>query len=717
MRKFIGILLVVCLIIFSADFMTYALDENELHVRNQLVENKAAYVPDEILVRYKNDSKPFRVMKVPPGQAKKMAKQYNGKAEVEYAELNYYAHAYAEPLVPNDPYYDTYQWNLRGRDEGGINADLAWNLSTGSGVVVAVLDTGIAYENFRNIAKLAPDLSGTAFVLGYDFINNDNKPYDDEGHGTHVAGTIAQTTNNGEGVAGVAYDAALMPVKVLDSQGSGSYAVIAEGIYFAADNGADVINMSLGGPVSSVTLENALDYARNPGKYGASHDPVTIVAATGNDSGAVGYPAAYDAYVIAVGATDYNMNLAYYSNYGPEVDVVAPGGDVTVDLNNDGYGDGILQNTFGNNPRDMGYYFYQGTSMATPHVAGTAALMISNGNATTPDQVQRALQDTAHERGEPGKDNLYGYGLIDAYAALGWTDGPQNDPPMVQVVQPSEGAVITGMIDITAEATDDDMVTQVEFYVNGISIGIDEIAEGAQFSVTWDSTSLADGPASIVARATDNGDPALTTDSDPVSIEVDNIDGLPSVTIRLPVAGSTVSGNVTITADAFDDRGVQQVEFFVEGSSIGVDEVGEGDEYSIVWDSSGIEYGTVSIGAIVVDNGDPAHSVNSEPVNVTVSNQEVSFYSIVDVSAKKHPRRAYVNADATVTVMDGQGTVANILVEGQWLDNGVPIDSTVTGTTGADGTVVFNISKYYLNNPDDPVDVITFEVIDPPEQP
>ncbi len=230
----------------------------------------------------------------------------------------------------------------------------AWDISTGQGVTVAVVDTGI---------RKGTDLAKTCFVSGYDFVNSDTDPIDDNGHGTHVAGTVAQSTDNGVGVAGVAYKSCLMPVKVLDATGSGTYADVASGIIYAADNGAKVINLSLGGSSDSQTLKDAVAYAYGKG--------VTVVAAAGNNnSRTLSYPAAYDAYVIAVGATQYDETKAPYSNYGPSLDLVAPGGNNNLDQNKDGYADGVLQQTFQIKGRTIswGYYFFQGTSMAAPHV-------------------------------------------------------------------------------------------------------------------------------------------------------------------------------------------------------------------------------------------------------------------------------------------------------------------------------------------------------------
>ncbi len=381
--------------------------------------NRADFIQDEIIVKLKGDKEPFRVLKVPAGKVKEKVKEYSKKTDVIYAEPNYIAYA---QMVPNDPYYIN-QWHMDNSVHGGIQTEEAWDVSTGSGVIIAIVDTGIAYENYRQGWRRyyqAPDLADTCFVSGYDFVNNDTRPNDDNSHGTHVAGTVAQSTNNGTGVAGVAFNSCLMPLKVLDKNGSGTYADVADGIYFAVDNGAKVINLSLGGSSPSTALEEAVAYAYNKG--------VTVIAACGNDgSSSCLYPAAYDDYVIAVGATRYDETLAYYSNYGPSLDLVAPGGDLNVDQNGDGYGDGVLQNTFNPNTKntsDFGYWFFQGTSMATPHISGVAALLIAKGNATTPADIRTALQTTAEDKGETGWDPTYGWGLVNAYAALGWTPAP-----------------------------------------------------------------------------------------------------------------------------------------------------------------------------------------------------------------------------------------------------------------------------------------------------
>ena len=269
----------------------------------------------DVSIIYTSSIAGFTRLKIPVGKTvEEMVEIYQADKNVEYAEANYIAYAL---MTPNDALYQ-YQWNLYNADYGGIQMETAWDNSNGSAVIAAIVDTGIAYETYwqedrygwQSYHEQAPDLAKTQFVAGYDFVNNDEHPNDDSntGHGTHIAGTIAQNTNNNIGTAGIAFNAALMPVKVLDKTGAGSYADIAEGIIWATDHGANVINLGLGGNAPSETLENAVAYAYN--------NTVTVIAAAGNDGQAsTCYPAAYDDYVIAVGATRYDETLTYYSNY------------------------------------------------------------------------------------------------------------------------------------------------------------------------------------------------------------------------------------------------------------------------------------------------------------------------------------------------------------------------------------------------------------------
>jgi len=306
---------------------------------------------------------------------------------------------------PNDPLYSK-QWHMRS-----IGMPEAWKLADGNGVIVAVLDTGVAYEDYKNF-HLLPDLKGITFVDPYDFVANTKHANDDHGHGSHVTGTIAQVTDNGIGVAGIARNVRIMPLKVLSGSGSGSVGGIADAIRYAADHGAKVINMSLGGAFPSAVLKKAVAYAHGKG--------VTVVCAAGNESrGRVGYPAAYPG-AIAVSATQSDDAITFYSNWGKDIDIAAPGGNTRSDdggrNNPDG---GVLQNTIAiGNPTKDDYYSFMGTSMASPHVAGVAALVVGEG-VTDPDMVERVLKDSARK---PDKQTYttekYGAGIVDAPKAV-----------------------------------------------------------------------------------------------------------------------------------------------------------------------------------------------------------------------------------------------------------------------------------------------------------
>ena len=299
----------------------------------------------------------------------------------EFIEPNYIYQAFE---TPNDPDYGK-QWNLRS-----INVESAWDETKGSGVTVAVIDTGVSQ---------VPDLKDTKFVKGYDFVNDKIDASDDAGHGTHVAGTIAQSTNNNYGVAGIAYEASLMPLKVLGASGGGTVADIAEAIRYAADNGADVINMSLGGGGESKLMEDAIDYAHQKG--------VVVIAAAGNSNqNSASYPARYP-HVIGVAALDSVGIKAPYSNFGAGVDIAAPGGSEAGK---------ILQETIDPQTGQSVFEGYQGTSMAAPHVAGVAALVKAAG-VKEPDEILKVLKQSSRVVKEDPL-NHFGAGHLDAAAAV-----------------------------------------------------------------------------------------------------------------------------------------------------------------------------------------------------------------------------------------------------------------------------------------------------------
>jgi len=304
---------------------------------------------------------------------------------VAYARANYIRQM---TLTPDDPEFVN-QWSLTQ-----IKASEAWDISPGgdSTVTIAVLDTGVAYENYSDIGGVyaqATDFGGTTFVPGYDFINNDAHANDDHGHGTAVASILAATTNNSIGIAGIAYAAKIMPVKVLDQYGAGTDVTIADGIYWAVDNGAKVLNLSLGSVDHSPILKEAVDYV-------IKVKGAVVVAAAGNQGrGSLLYPARYSD-VVAVGASNMNGNRAWYSNYGEGLDLLAPGGDLKADSDKNGTADGILFEMIKKvqNPRDFTNFEFRlghGTSFATPHVSATAAIMVSRGTIW-PESLERFIK-------------------------------------------------------------------------------------------------------------------------------------------------------------------------------------------------------------------------------------------------------------------------------------------------------------------------------------
>jgi len=410
---------------------------------------RPAYVPGEVIVKYRDGTTPRAQAGVaraadtggtvgPPATPRKLEvkghvsvagalKKLRHDPRVEYAVPNYVAHA--SGFTPNDPGFRL-QWNLGGAN--GINMPAAWDLARarkapgGRGAVVAVLDTGVAYQRYRRYRR-APDLSH--FVRGIDYVDGDHHPNDENGHGTHVAGTIAQSTGNRVGAAGIAYRAKIMPVRVLDSDGAGDTYAIARGIRYAVRHKAKVINMSLEFDASVRAsqipdLVSAMRYARRRG--------VVVVAAAGNQAaGLVAYPArAREA--VAVSATTIRGCLASYSNIGLDVDLSAPGGGTDAALSDNPYdastcrpeapGQFIFQQTFTASVREFGLpRGYEGTSMAAPHVSGVAALLIATkrlGRNPSAAAVERRLTETARDLGAPGFDRRYGYGLLDAAAAL-----------------------------------------------------------------------------------------------------------------------------------------------------------------------------------------------------------------------------------------------------------------------------------------------------------
>ncbi|TDX59196.1 S8 family peptidase [Orenia marismortui] len=381
---------------------------NEKMIRGIDSSSKQEYVKDEIIISFKESADIKQILKkykliekknieelntklltgVGTRDIQRIIKELNQEDTIDYAELNRRVKLMA--VEPKDPGYMNQKWNY-----SAISLPEAWALSTGSAkVTVAVIDTGIDLDH--------PDLKGQ-LIDGIDMVGDDEDdfpgPDDRNGHGTHVAGIIGATTNNDEGIAGINWNISLMPVKVLPASGkNGNMETISAGIVWAVNRGADIINLSLGASEASKILEEAIEYAYK-------HN-VTVIAASGNySSDELLYPSQYTQ-VIGVASIDSYFQLSTFSNYGENLDFVAPGEDI--------YSTYIS--------KYFRYKYDSGTSMATPHVTGVAALILAKfraeGENLTPDQIKEELVLTAEDLGESGKDNQYGYGLINAHAAL-----------------------------------------------------------------------------------------------------------------------------------------------------------------------------------------------------------------------------------------------------------------------------------------------------------
>ncbi|MDQ1300921.1 MAG: family serine peptidase, partial [Chloroflexota bacterium] len=319
----------------------------------------------------------YTVQVAPANQAALQA-AINADAHTRRADPDTWAHT---AFTPNDPDYQD-PWLVYG--PRAIHADAAWDVTRGDpNIIIAILDSGLDLTH--------PEFAGR-IVPGYDFVNNDSDPTDDQTHGTHVSGIAAAGIHNGIGMAGIAGDARILPVKALNNKGTGWWSDIARGITWAVDQGARVLNLSLAGTTYSQALYDAIAYANSKGA-------VVIVAAGNNGMSAPTYPASFDN-VIAVGGSDYDGLRMALSNYGVNVDVMAPGDSIWSAYPPGGYG------------------YLSGTSMAAPHAAGVAALLLSVNPNLTPDQIKDTLQTTATDMDAPGVDIYTGYGLINAGAAV-----------------------------------------------------------------------------------------------------------------------------------------------------------------------------------------------------------------------------------------------------------------------------------------------------------
>lgn len=500
-----------------------------------------------------------RIIRVPEDAADKLLQALGKHKDIEYAEPDHVAQAIASS---NDPQFaGGNQWSL-----AKIEAPLAWDTTVGSsGVVIAVIDSGVSAGH--------PDLNGKV-LAGYDFFNNDADASDDNGHGTAVAGIAAAATNNGIGMAGISWNSPILPVKVLGADGSGSYSAIANGITWAADRGARVINLSLGGTSSSRTLQSAVDYAWN-------RNCLLIAAAGNNGNSTAFYPAACRN-VVAVSATDSSDGRPSWSNYGTYVDVSAPGVSVLT--------------LYGANS----YASWNGTSFASPVAAGVVSLMAAANPSLSNAGVVDALLKNSDDIGTAGYDVYYGYGRVNARKAVAAVVTPtvvDSTAPSVAITSPADGAQVSGTANVSLSAADNVGVTKVELYIGGVLYG----SSGTSPAVfAWDTTGYLDGPCTIEARAYDaanNVASSVITVAVRNSAEQDTI--APVVAISSPTQGSKLSGKtVRVSVNSSDNIAVTKVELYIDGKLFGTSTSASA---SFSWNISKVATGAHTLQAYAFD--------------------------------------------------------------------------------------------------------------------
>ena len=495
------------------------------------------------------------VVSVPPAASEQaVANALSHHPNLKFAEVDRFV---APAFTPNDAYYGS-EWHLQT-----INAPIAWNTSIGSGVTVAILDSGIDPTH--------PDLVGQ-LVPGWNFYDNNSNTADVYGHGTLVAGVVAALGNNAIGVAGVAWGAKLMPVRVTDTSGIGTLSAFANGLTYAADHGARVANLSF--PVqSSSSTQAAAQYFVNKGGV--------VFNSAGNYAALDSTPPSNS--LVSVSATGSNDVLASWSSYGPYVDLSAPGV-------------GIWTTSLGG-----GYSAVSGTSFSSPLSAGVAALMMSVNPSLAPAQIVSLLESSAVDLGSAGYDYDYGYGRVNAGAAVvaaAQAKAADVQPPSVAITSPT-GGTVTGIVPINVTASDNVGVTRVDLLVSGTLLASDS---SAPYAFSWDSTALAGSSASLVARAYDAAGNAASSAAVVVSVgggtppPADTTP--PTVAITSPGNSSVVTGMVTVNVKAGDNVAVASLSVYVDGKVVSS---GNSASTSYKWNTRKAASGTHTISATAKD--------------------------------------------------------------------------------------------------------------------
>jgi thermitase len=448
-----------------------------------------------------------------------MVRALQSRPEVEFAELDRIIPP--ADLIPNDPWYNNWQWHLRK-----IQGPSAWSTTSGNNdVVIAILDTGVDGTHEDLISKVVP---------GWNVFDSNSDTRDVNGHGTLVAGTAAASSNNGVGVASVAWGCRIMPVRISDTTGYAYFSNMATGLTWAADHGARVANLSYRASTSS-TVASAAQYFQSKGGV--------VTVAAGNEGAFESSPD--NPYVLTVAGTDSNDSLYGWSNTGNNLDVAAPGSAYTT-------------------VRGGGYSAASGTSIAAPIVAGMAALVLSANPTLTAAEVQTLLKQSSDDVGPAGWDTSYGWGRVNATRAVDMAVGGEvdNTPPAVSFVTPGSGATVSGTVSVLVSATDNRGVTSVTLRLDGALIGTDNIAP---YTFSWNTVAGSNGVHTLTTAAQDaTGNTVSASNSVLVNNNSDTTP--PTITIVSPANGARVSSSVNVLVAATDQVGVVRVELYVDGA-------------------------------------------------------------------------------------------------------------------------------------------------------
>jgi subtilisin family serine protease len=502
----------------------------------------------------------LRIVDLPAGLERAMVQRLARHPHIKFAELD---RLELPNGTTNDPYLGS-QWHL-----AKIGAGVAWDQAQGTGLTIAVLDTGVDASH----ADLSPRL-----VAGWNFFNNTADTSDAYNHGTGVAGSAAAAMNNGIGVAGVSGQTKVMPIRISDASGYGSWSAMAQGLTYAADRGVRVANISFSSAATSSSVLSAAQYMK--GKNG-------LVFVSSGNTGAAS-TASPTTSMIVVGATDSNDARRSSSTYGPVVSLTAPGS-------------GIYTTTKGG-----GYVSENGTSFAAPVAAGVAALVMSANPSLSSAQVESILFSTAVDLGTAGRDDYFGHGRVDAAAAvakaLATTGVAPSDTqaPAASITDPLASATVSGLVPVSLTASDNVGVTKVELRVNGNTVATDTVAP---FAFSWDSATVANGSASLSVVAYDAAGNAGASAT--VGVNVANnvvVDTTaPVVSILSPTQGAVIpAAKVTVSAAATDDSGAAQLTqtLYINGKRVAS---ATGGSLSYVWNATKIKAGSYTLRVDAVD--------------------------------------------------------------------------------------------------------------------